>query len=300
MGNYVLSIIIPTSRYSPTLIRVLKYFREISSNDRIEIVISSTTDNPGNKIYKLLCGFMKNCKLLTLKKKFFKDSRSLHKNIAIYVSGGKYVYVIDDDLVPTMKLIRTIIKIVEQGNCDAILHSMIPLPISIWAKVRMFEKMCASFDLYQSSCRIIKRELFIKLGGYREDLVLGEDIEFQHRLLKSTPRICVIPLSSGFELHYGEYKTLKEYVRRAWYYGKYANILAQRMNLLTIYKAYIKPSKTLVSSLGPLFFIYLFYKYTSLACIMLQALLTQISNFLNSLAKSMAFKVLCNTNFNTF
>ncbi|MEM4452667.1 MAG: glycosyltransferase [Thermosphaera sp.] len=277
MTNYNLSIVIPTARCSPTLVKVLKYLRKALANENVEIIIATTTDNPCNKIYESICNIVKNCKLLILEKKPLKDSRSSQSNIAISISRGKYIYKIDDDAIPTIKLLKAIIELSRQGSCDAILHLMVPLPVSIWARVRMAEKMYSSFNPYQSSCRIMKRELFVKLGGYREDLVLGEDIEFQHRLLGNRPRVCIIPLSRGFEIHLGEYKTLKEYVRRAWYYGKYAGTLIRQTNPLIIYKAYVKPPKALVSSLGTLIFVWLIYKYVTLASTILRALLSQIS-----------------------
>ncbi|MEM4005480.1 MAG: hypothetical protein QXM43_07590 [Desulfurococcaceae archaeon] len=276
MTNYDLSLIIPTARYSPILVKVLKYLHKVLANENIEIIIATTTDNPGNKVYESISKIVKNCKLLILEKKSLKDSRSLQCNVAINISRGKYVYKIDDDAVPTVKLLKTIIELSRQDSYDAFFHLMVPLPVSIWARVRMIEKMFSSFDPYQSSCRIMKRELFVKLGGYRENLVLGEDIEFQHRLLRSRPRVCVIPLSSGFEIHLGEYKALKDYVRRAWYYGKYASTLIQRTNPLIVYKAYVKPPKALVSSLGTLIFAWLLYKYVTLASTMLRALLSLI------------------------
>ncbi len=277
MTNYNLSIVIPTARCSPTLVKVLKYLRKALANENIEIIIGTTTDNPCNKIYESICKIIKNCKLLILEKKSLKDSRSSHSNIAVNISRGKYIYKIDDDAIPTVKLLKVVIELSRQESCDAILHLMVPSPVSIWAKVRMVEKMYSSFNPYQSSCRIMKRELFVKLGGYREDLVLGEDIEFQHRLLGSRPRVCVVPLSGGFEIHLGEYKTLKEYVRRAWYYGRYADVLIRQTNPFIVYKAYVKPPAALVGSLGTLVFVWLIYKYVTLASTMLRALLSQIS-----------------------
>jgi len=277
VANYDLSLIIFTARYSPVLVKVLKYLRKALANENIEIIIATTTDNPGNKIYESTCKIVENCKLLIIERKSLKDFRSLQSNIAVALSRGRYVFMTADDMVPTVGLLRKIIEISRQNSCDAIFHLMVPSPVSIWARVRMVEKMYSSFNPYQSSCRIMKRELFVKLGGYREDLVLGEDIEFQHRLLGSRPRVCVVPLSGGFEIHLGEYKTLKEYVRRAWYYGRYADALIRQTNPFIVYKAYVKPPAALVGSLGTLVFVWLIYKYVTLASTMLRALLSQIS-----------------------
>ena len=46
----LLSIIIPTARYSPHLARFIRYLRHVCLENDLEIVIVSTTDNPANKL----------------------------------------------------------------------------------------------------------------------------------------------------------------------------------------------------------------------------------------------------------
>ncbi|MEM1773411.1 MAG: glycosyltransferase family A protein, partial [Desulfurococcaceae archaeon] len=162
MTNYDLSLVIFTARYSPILVKVLKYLHKTLVNENIEIIIASTTDNPGNKIYESICKTIENCKLLIIERKSLKDFRSLQANTAVALSKGRYIFMTADDMVPTVGLLRRIIEISRQDSCDAIFHLMVPLPVSIWARVRMIEKMFSSFDPYQSSCRIMKRELFVK------------------------------------------------------------------------------------------------------------------------------------------
>jgi len=111
--------------------------------------------------------------------------------------------------------------------------------MSIWARVRMIEKSISSYNLYQSSCRIVRKDVFAGLKGYREDFVVGEDVEFQDRLLKLKPRIAVIPIHKGFEIHLGEYRSLSSYIRRAYYYGKLLTRLTHVISRSRLFHSYV-------------------------------------------------------------
>jgi len=257
MFKPLLTIIIPTARFSRHLPKTLRYLRRVCKiGDEVEVVIVSTCDNPANRLYERLCKVYIDCKLIVLERLPGQDLRSMHKNLGVMQASSKYIYILDDDAFPTCKLINELLKLLRANKADAVLHAFVPYPISVWAKVRMIEKMLSSFNLERSSCRIIRRDLFIELGGYRENLVLGEDIEFQNRLLVTKPKISIISLDKGFEIHLGEYKTLSDYIRRAFYYGKYidktlhtlgvnralkAFSLLMTSNVVTIYRLYVFP-----------------------------------------------------------
>jgi len=201
-------------------------------------VIVSTTDNPVNKLYRKLCD-IEGCKLLILERQPGEDMRSKHKNIGVLHCTAEYVYIIDDDAFASCSLLSSLRKILQERRPDAVLHATLPYPMSIWARVRMMEKSLSSYNLYQSSCRIIRKDVFVKLKGYRKDLVVGEDIEFQDRLLKLKPKLAIIPIQEGFEIHLGEYRSLSSYIRRAYYYGKYLTRLARFINKSRFFHSYV-------------------------------------------------------------
>jgi len=260
----LLSIIIPSARFSRQLPKTLRYLRRVCKiGGEVEVIIVSTRDNPSNRLYELLCKADVNCKLVVLERSPGQDLRAKHKNLGVLQASSKYIYILDDDAFPTCKLISELLKLLRANEADAILHAFVPYPVSIWAKVRMIEKMLSSFNLERSSCRIIRRDLFIKSGGYREDLVLGEDIEFQNRLLAMKPKISVIPLNKGFEIHLGEYEALSDYIRRALYYGKYID---RALHALGVNRALRAFSLLITSDIVAIYRLYIFpyaiYKVT--------------------------------------
>jgi len=240
MSKPFLSIIVPTARFSRSFLKTLRYLRRICKiGDEIEVVIVSTCDNPANRLYEYLCKADVNCKLIVLERLPGQDLRARQKNLGVLQASSRYIYLLDDDAFPTCKLINELLKLLRADEVDAALHTLVPYPVSIWAKVRMIEKILSSFYLERSSCRILRRDLFIKLGGYREELVLGEDIEFQDRLLVGRPKIIAILPDKGFEIHLGEYKTLSAYIRRAYYYGRHMKTLAQYIGVRRMLHAYV-------------------------------------------------------------
>jgi len=236
----LLSIVIPTARYSPHLIKFIRYLRKVCLENDLEIVIVSTSDNPANKLYKKLCNIV-NCKLIVVERRPSEDTRAKQMNIGIMCSTSEYTYVIADDMFISCSFLRSLKKILIEEKPDAVLHAALPYPISIWAKVRFIEKYFSSYNLLQSSSRILRRALFISIGGYKEGLVVGEDIEFQRRLLRSGAKITAITADKGYEVHLGEFKTLNGYILRAYNYGKYLKNILTEMKLTSITSSYVNP-----------------------------------------------------------
>jgi len=278
MSRPLLSIIIPTARFSRYLPKTLRYLRKVCKiGDEVEVVIVSTNDNPANKLYEFLCKTDINCKLIVLERSPGLDLRAKHKNLGVLQASSKYIYILDDDAIPTCRLINELLSLIKESEIEAILHAFIPCPISIWAKVRMVEKMISSFDLKRSSCRIIRRDLFAKLGGYREYLVIGEDIEFQNRLLAVKPKIGIIRPDKGFEIHLGEYKTLSGYIRRAFYYGKYIDKTLHTLGVNRAMKAFsLLITGNTITTYRLYIFPYVMYKVVESLTAILSEILTKV------------------------
>jgi glycosyltransferase involved in cell wall biosynthesis len=274
----LLSIVIPTSRYSPHLIKFARYLREVCLENDLEIVVVSTSDNPANKLYKKLCNRV-NCRLIIVERRPGEDTRAKQTNTGVTCSTSEYVYIIGDDMFVNCSFLKSLKKILLEEKPDAVLHAALPYPISIWAKVRFVEKYFSSYNLLQSSSRILRRALFIDIGGYREELVVGEDIEFHWRLLKSSTKIAVITVDKGFEVHLEEFKTLNEYILRAYNYGKHLKKLLAKVKLTSITASYVIPPLKFQDALRVFrhhYPLYVFYR----TFLLFSALIGHLSSFL--------------------
>ncbi|WP_167712134.1 glycosyltransferase [Thermococcus sp. GR4] len=145
-------------------------------------------------------------------------NRSRQINIGVMNSLGKYIYRLDSDIIISPRLIAECVQKCEKEGCDAVSTYWGPDPsISFWAKVRKLEKDCYKYDPLRNAANFYKKEVFLEIGGYDENLVAGEDYDIQNRLLKKGYKHCFAE-SEG--IHLGEPKSIIDIARKNYKYGK--------------------------------------------------------------------------------
>ncbi len=145
-------------------------------------------------------------------------NRSRQINTGVKKSQGKYVYRLDSDVVIDPKLIEECVRKCEEEGCDAISTYWGPDPsISFWAKVRKLEKDCYKYDILRNAANFYRKDVFLEIGGYDENLVAGEDYDIQNRLLKKGYKHCFAE-SEG--IHLGEPVSIIEIAKKNYKYGK--------------------------------------------------------------------------------
>ena len=144
--------------------------------------------------------------------------RGAQVNFGVEKAVGKYIYRVDSDFVLQLDVIREAVESCEKCGYDAILiHNTSDPTVSFWARVRKAERDCYKNDELNVAARFWKKEVFLAVGGFDENLVAGDDYDLQNRLLKSGFKIGRI---NAGETHIGEPRTLAEVVRKHYYYGK--------------------------------------------------------------------------------
>lgn len=144
--------------------------------------------------------------------------RSTQANYGVKMAKGKYVFLTAVDMEYTPDYLSKCVEKCEREGYDAIYTSVLTKNDSFFGKCKALERKCYVGDDAHESARFVKREVFLKLGGYDENIVAGEDYDFQRRLNKGgykTGRVDVVA-----EYHLGEEETLKHIIRRSYYYGK--------------------------------------------------------------------------------
>ena len=145
--------------------------------------------------------------------------RSRQVNEAARVISGKYIYITGVDIHYNPKYFSEAIELLE-GNegLDAIYTSVITDDSGLIAKIKKYERELYLGDDNHESARFVKRQVFNAIGGYDEEIVAGEDYDFQRRLNKAgykTGRVSEIA-----EYHLQEEESWLGVWRRAYYYGK--------------------------------------------------------------------------------
>jgi len=204
----LVSVIIPTRNSEATIEKCLKSLMEQSHRNLEIFVVDNYSSDRTRQIAK------KYGAKIYLKG----PERGVQVNFGVEKARGKYIYRVDSDFVLQLDVIREAVESCEKCGYDAILiHNTSDPTVSFWARVRKAERDCYKNDELNVAARFWKKEVFLAVGGFDENLVAGDDYDLQNRLLKSGFKIGRI---NAGETHIGEPRTLAEVVRKHYYYGK--------------------------------------------------------------------------------
>ena len=144
--------------------------------------------------------------------------RSTQVNFGAAQAKGKYIFITGVDIEYHPDYLAKAVEKCEQEGYDAVYTSVVTKNESFFGRCKALERLCYVGDDFHESARFIRKDVFLKIGGYDEDLVAGEDYDFQRRLNKEgyrTGRVDVVA-----EYHLGEEETIGHIIRRSFYYGK--------------------------------------------------------------------------------
>lgn len=143
--------------------------------------------------------------------------RSQQINLGIKKAQGKYVYRVGSDFILDSIIIQEAVEKCENYSYDAIcIHNTSDPTISIWSKIRKFERDMYRDDELNVAARFVKKSIYEFIGGLDEDLVAGEDYDFHNKLMATGYKIGRI---NAQEIHIGEPRSLEEIIRKHYYYG---------------------------------------------------------------------------------
>jgi len=111
----------------------------------------------------------------------FGPERSAQRNFGVRQAQGKYVLYLDADMRLSPSVISECVKKIEEDNCVALYIPERILGKGFWVKVRDFER-----SFYDATCidavRFIRRDVFLKAGGFDENFNEGEDWDLNRRI----------------------------------------------------------------------------------------------------------------------
>lgn len=156
--------------------------------------------------------------------------RSRQVNEAAEIASGKYIYITGVDIYYNSKYFSKALKLLEENeSIDAVYTSVITDDSGLIAKIKKYERELYVGDNRHESARLVRREVFSAIGGYDEEIVAGEDYDFQRRLNEGgykTGRVSEIA-----EYHLQEENSWIGVWKRAFYYGKTLPKFFQKNNL---------------------------------------------------------------------
>jgi len=204
----LVSVVVTTRNEEKNIANCLQSIRNQSYHEeKIEIIV---VDNySSDKTIKMAKKFTD--------KVYTKGSqRSAQLNFGAIKAKGKYILYPDADMILSEKVIDECVNKCENEGCIALYIPEKIIGNGFWIKIRDFER-----SFYNATCidaaRFVRRDKFLEMGGFDENMILGPDDWDFDRRIKGAGKVSII----NAPLHHNEGKfNLKKYLEKKSYYSK--------------------------------------------------------------------------------
>ena len=145
--------------------------------------------------------------------------RSTQRNFAVEKSAGKYVFIIDSDMVLSKEVIGQCVELAEAGKgVKGIIIPEESFGEGFWAKCKQLER---SYYVGQDSieaARFYDKATFQGAGGYNVNMTGGEDWDLTKRIRKTT----YVDRIEAYIYHNEGRPQFTRTVKKMYYYGQHA------------------------------------------------------------------------------
>lgn len=204
----LVSVIVPTRESALTLEKCLRSIRSQNGTTFEIIVVDNHSSDQTQEIAQRFAD-----RLIVAG-----PERSAQTNVGVRVARGKYIYRVDSDFILDPHLLSKAVNLAETTRLDGVLVPNRSDPtVGFWARVRAFEREMYVGDSVNVAARFIRRDRFIEVGGFDEDLVAGEDYDLHQRLCRAGAKIAWVDAG---ETHLGEPRSIREVFSKHRAYGR--------------------------------------------------------------------------------
>lgn len=224
----LVSVIIPTYNSQRNIKKCLESIKNQSYKRTETLVVDRYSTDDTVKI----------ARQFTDKVFLLSGERSEAKNYAAKKAKGDFLLFVDSDMIVTPKVIEECIKKVRQKNIDALVIPERYIGHGKLGEWRRDEKILLSKspNKHMELPRFFKKDTFLKIGGYDERLVCGEDFDLYKRLEKEEYKTQKV---SSEIIHLEGHPSLYHILYKAYYYGQSLSTLIKKRPLETV-RRYIR------------------------------------------------------------
>ena len=192
--NTKLSVVIPTKNRPHFLERLVTSF--INFTEYIQLIV---VDDGSDSVVALqnqkICEQISSCCYTYVP---ISKGAAAARNIGMAKSSCEYIWFIDDDDQVSSKTISDVLKALSIGDADVlllpmtvmyddlVLNKIIPIP-----EKNNFENYRRNGQPINTSCAIIKRQEVMKIGGWDEKLIRGDDTSLFLLLSRNCDFVCI-------------------------------------------------------------------------------------------------------------
>lgn len=203
----MISFIITTKNNEKTLERLLQSIKNQAFKELEIIVVDNSSTDKTKKIAKKYT-----------KKVFNKGpERSAQRNFGVQKARGKYVVILDSDMILERKVAAEIEKEFKNNEFGALVIPEKSIGQTYWARVRAFERQFYEGDTDIEAARAFARKTFLRYGGYDSNITGPEDVDLPLRMRKDGVKIGRI---RSYVLHDEQDINPIKSARKKYYYAK--------------------------------------------------------------------------------
>jgi glycosyltransferase involved in cell wall biosynthesis len=216
MDNFpLISIIITTKNEEKNISNCLNSIKnQTYPIEKIEFIV--VDNNSSDKTVKIVKNFQPGFTPSNVKLFDWGPERSAQRNFGVERSNGEYFLYLDADMTLSKNVISDCVAKIRSNNKIVALHiSEIVTGDSYWSRVRRFER--SFYDDTVIDCvRFIKKNAFIKAGGFDEKLTGPEDWDLDKKM-RNIGRVELIKTPI---YHNEDEFNLEKYLDKKGYYAK--------------------------------------------------------------------------------
>jgi glycosyltransferase involved in cell wall biosynthesis len=211
----IVSVVITTKNEEEHIGSCLESIRNQSyPQEKIEIIV---VDNNSSDKTKEISGRYSE------KVYNFGPERSSQRNYGVKQANGKYFLYLDADMILSGNIISECVNKCEQEGCIALYIPERVIGKGFWITVRDFER--SFYNATVIDCvRFIRRDKFLEIGGFDENLTGPEDWDLDRRI-REVGEVNII--NSPISHNEGDFN-LKKYINKKTYYARSFNKYIQK------------------------------------------------------------------------
>lgn len=229
-------IIVTTKNEEANLRRLLKsLINQTYSKIEIIVVDNFSSDNTAKVAKEFNINFYQ-----------FGPERSAQRNFGAKQAKGKFLFFLDADMELTSNVVENCVMVIKEQKVDGVVVPEQSKWNNFWGEVKAFERSFYNEkgDPITDAARFFKRTVFIKVGGYDEEITGPEDWDLPDRVREQGYKIS---RSTEKIYHHEQNISLISLFQKKFYYGLNAHRYLSKHNISVL-------SPKTVYFLRPLFY----------------------------------------------
>jgi len=204
----LVSVIITTKNEERNIANCLESIKNQKLNSHFPIEIIVVDNNSTDKTKEIALSY-------TDKVYNVGPERSAQRNFGVRQASGKYILYLDSDMILSENVVKECVEKCENEDNIALYIPEIIIGNGFWIKVRDFER--SFYNATVIDCvRFVRRDEFLELGGFDENLTGPEDWDFDRRI-REVGKVDIIEAP----IHHNERDfALGKYLNKKSYYAK--------------------------------------------------------------------------------